>query len=317
MRTLALLRAATYETETHNREVLVPNPLTTAPTLPPMAILLVCRNRRNTTVAAVRRLREQTLQTPTRIVLFDDASTDGTVEAVLAEVPDALVVRGDGDAFWNGGLFRAWQRALDLPCDAFLWLNDDVTLDPDAFTRLAQAWAIMRERQASDQFVLIGSTRDAAGEITYGGLRHIRTPAAFRVKRVRPGEGLVPVDTFNGNVVLVPRAVVDRIGINDPAYHHNLGDFDYGLRVTRAGIPAMLLPGTLGCCEDNMAKRWRGFGSPELSMRDQWRKVNTHHGLPFASWWLFTRRHSGALWPFHFLLPYRRLVLPRLPGRRR
>ncbi len=281
-----------------------------APVLPSMAILLVCRNRRDITVSAVRQLREQSLGAPYRIVLFDDASTDGTAEAVLAEAPDAVIVRGEGDAFWNGGLFRAWQRALDLPCDAFLWLNDDVTLDPDAFLRLADAWATMRERLGSDRFILVGSTRGEDGVVTYGGLRHVRSPVALRLECVPPGTSLIAVDTFNGNIVLVPRAVVQRIGINDPVYHHNFGDMDYGLRATRDGIPAVLVPGTLGRCELNTTKRDKGFGSPTIPLREQWRKVNTHHGLPFASWWRFTRRHSGGWWPLHFLIPYRLLVLP-------
>lgn len=287
------------------------------PELPAMAVLLVCRNRRETTLLAVRRLREQSLNVPYHIVLFDDASTDGTVEAVLAETPDAVVVRGTGDAFWNGGLHRCWQRALELPVGAFLWLNDDVTLDPDAFQRLADARAAMQGRTGSDESVLVGSTRGHDGTVTYGGLRHVRTPVAFRLELMTPGDTLIAVDTFNGNIVLVPRTVVERIGLNDPTFHHNLGDVDYGLRAGRAGLPVMLLPGTLGVCEDNVAKRERGFGSSKLPLREQWRKVNTHHGLPFASWWHFTRRHSGAWFPLHFLLPYRRLLLPgRMAGRR-
>ncbi len=281
------------------------------PGLPVMAILLVCRNRRDTTVAAVRRLHDQSLALSYRIVLFDDASTDGTVAAVLAEAPDAVVVRGVGDAFWNGGLHRAWRRAIDLPCDAFLWLNDDVELDPDAFQRLADGWQAMRAQTGGEAFVLAGATQGSDGALTYGGLRHVRTPFAFRFAAIPPTGALTPVDTFNGNIVLVPRAVVERIGINDPTFHHNLGDMDYGLRASRAGIPVRLLPGTLGLCDANRAKSDRGFGSRTLGLRDQWRKVNTHHGLPFRSWWHFTRKHSGGWWPLHFLLPYRHLLLPR------
>lgn len=285
--------------------------------MPTIAVLLVCRNRRDTTVAAVRRLKQQTVDLCHRIVLFDDASTDGTVEAVLFEAPDAVIVRGNGSAFWNGGLYQAWTRALDLQCDAFLWLNDDVELDADAFQRLAEGWRAMIARTGSTAFVLVGATRSSAGKTTYSGIRHIRTPFAFRFAAVPPANDFINVDTFNGNIVLVPRAVVDLIGINDPAYHHNLGDMDYGLRANRAGIPVVLGPGTFGRCEINDEKSRNGFGSPALRLRDQWRKVNSHHGLPFRSWWHFTRKHSGGWWPLHFLLPYRHLILPQfktLPG---
>ena len=277
---------------------------------PTVAILLVCRNRRDKTVAAMRRVRAQTLTIPYQFILFDDASTDGTVEAALAEAPETIVIHGDGNAFWNGGLYRCWQRALDFPFKAFLWLNDDVALDLDAFQRLADAWSIMHTRESFDRFLLVGSTRGDDGAVTYGGMRHVPTPVAFRLKKVQPDNTLKPVDTFNGNIVLVPRDVVDRIGINDPAFYHNLGDIDYGLRARSADIPIMLVPGTLGYCDANHAKSQDGFGSPSLSLRGQWRKVNTHHGLPFRSWWHFTQRHSGRWVLLHYLLPYRRLFLP-------
>ncbi len=283
----------------------------TGASLPPIAILIVCRNRRVTTIEAIRRLREQSLTLPYTVVLFDDASSDGTAEAVLAEDPNAVVVHGNGDAFWNGGLFHAWQRALELPVDAFLWLNDDVALDPDAFVRLSQAWETMRSRCSDEAFLIAAATRGSDGGITYGGMRRVRSPYAFRLTPVSPRDVLVDIDTFNGNIVLVPRLVVERIGVNDPAFYHNLGDMDYGLRARRAGVSVMLAPGTLGCCEANLAKRERGFGAIGLPLREQWRKVNTHHGLPFRSWWRFTRRHSGVWFLLHFLLPYRKLIVPR------
>lgn len=41
---------------------------------------------------------------------------------------------------------------------------------------------------------------------------------------------------MNGNVVLVPKSVVDKIGIINPIYHHDLGDVDYGLTAQENGI---------------------------------------------------------------------------------
>lgn len=277
--------------------------------MPSMAILIVCRNRRETTLAALRRVAGQDLTIPRTIVLFDDASSDGTVEAVLDEFPDVRIVRGDGNAFWNGGLHAVWQAALAEPVDAFLWLNDDVVLDADAFAHLAQAWRQLAQGK-EPRFILAGATRGDDGAVSYGGMRHEKSPVALRFRAVAPTDQLQPVDTFNGNIVLVPRHVVKEIGINDPYFHHNLGDVDYGLRARAAGIPILLLPGTLGHCAANDTKRTKGYGAPGTSAIHNWRKVNTHHGLPFKSWWRMTRRHSGRWWPLHFILPYRWLVLP-------
>lgn len=279
--------------------------------LPDLAILLVCRNRRATTLRALRSISAQQSSAQLHVVLFDDASTDGTPDAVMAEFPEVSIVHGDGNAFWNGGLHKSWKAALDKPVGAFLWLNDDVDLDSDAFARLAGAWRSAYAEVGNASFILVGATRGEDGEVSYGALRCAHTPFAFRVRLAGATETLTLVDTFNGNIVLVPRTVVDKIGINDEAFHHNMGDVDYGLRARSAGIPVLLIPGTLGFCAANDAKTSRGYGAPSLSTLEQWRKVNSHHGLPVTSWWRLTTRHSGKWWPLHFLIPYRWLFLPR------
>lgn len=272
---------------------------------PTVAVLLVCHNRRDTTLRALAHLTAADPAFQLRVVMFDDGSTDGTAEAVLAQYPQTLLVKGDGNAFWNRGLHAAWSYALKLRVDGFLWLNDDVALDGDALRRLRDGWRKMARHE--ERFILVGATRGAEGEVTYGGYRVEKSPFALRFKMVPPETDLEPVDTFNGNIVMIPRAVVDAIGLNDAAFHHNFGDNDYGLRARRADIPVRQLEGTLGVCDINQMKLTNAYGSRLLSLRDQWRKVNGHHGLPFASWWRFTRRHSGIWFPLHFLLPYRKL----------
>jgi GT2 family glycosyltransferase len=276
---------------------------------PVVLVLIVCRNRRETTLTAIRRVRDQRNAQAAPIALLDDGSTDGTSGAITEAFPDVQIFQGDGSAFWNGGLHQLWSAVRYANVDAFLWLNDDSWLDDDAFDRFDRCWREMESKLGNRSFILVGATRGARAETTYGGFDVERSMFAFRLIPVKPDAAqLKPTTTFNGNVVLVGREVVDAIGINDPGFFHNLGDVDYGLRAQRAGVPVMLLPGTVAYCEGNLAKRQQGYGSRYLSVFGQWRKVNGHHGLPFASWWRFTRRHSGIFWPLHFLLPYRHLL---------
>jgi GT2 family glycosyltransferase len=240
----------------------------------------------------------------TRIVLFDDNCTDGTSEGVLSEAPDAVIVQGDGTAFWNGGLYQAWKRALELDVDGFLWLNDDVALDYGALDRLGAYWRDL-VGHGRTEFVLVGATRGSNGELTYGGMRRRWHPLALKLDRQPVSEALLPVDTFNGNIVLVPRTVTDKIGINDPAYYHKFGDVDYGLTATAAGIPSYVLPGTLGVCDSNEAPDMKG-----LRLAQRWNFVNSHRGLPMAGWWRLVRRHSGPWFLPHFLTAYKNLLKP-------
>ncbi|WP_230772199.1 glycosyltransferase family 2 protein [Sphingomonas sp. Leaf4] len=282
--------------------------------LPPLqiAVLVTSHNRRDITVRAIRALEQARHVADLLIILLDDGSTDGTADAVAAISPQTTILRGSGDNFWNGGLHKAWKHALTLNVDAFLWLNDDVLLDADGLNRLVVQHGRLRASLGHDRFILAGATRDAAGRLTYSGKRWHASPWSFRLDIVEPDAADVrAIDTFNGNIVLVPQAVVDVIGINDSAFLHNLGDYDYGLRASRRGIDVLLMPGTLGICEANNRKRNGNYGAPGLPLSEQWKLVNTHRGVPFRDWWRITRRFSGAWLPFHFLLPYRWLVLPR------
>lgn len=273
--------------------------------------LIVSHNRRETTLKAIRALIRNAGQLSLTIVLFDDGSTDQTSAAVQNSFPEVIVRHGDGTFFWNKGLYQSWLVALDQPSDAVLWLNDDVTIDEKIFETVLDCWHLAERRRPDRHFILVGATRDSRQEVTYGGRVRRYSCLSYKLDLVTPGTDLIPIDTFNGNFVIVPREVTEVIGLNDPVYHHNFGDVDYGLRARKAGVDVLLLPGTVGTCARNTQKYEQGYGSPNLGIFEQWRKVNSHHGLPLRNWFRFTRRHSGLCFPIHFIAPYRHLVIPR------
>lgn len=279
--------------------------------VPQITALIVSHNRRETTLNAVRNLTRNSGSLSLTILLFDDGSTDRTAASVQESFPEVIVKHGDGTFFWNRGLHQSWLEALDQPSDAVLWLNDDVMTDEDVFEKILACWHEAARRRPDRRFILVGATRDSRQNITYGGQIRRDSILSYKLELVTPGADLVTIDTFNGNFVIVPREVTQVIGLNDPAYHHNFGDIDYGLRARKAGIDVLLLPGTIGICERNTLKDERGYGSPSLSIFEQWKKINSLHGLPPRNWFRFTRRHSGWYFPIHFLAPYRHLVIPR------
>lgn len=290
---------------------------TTQPPQMRIAVLITSHNRRDTTVRAVRAVLAAREAADLQVVLLDDGSSDGTAEAVADVDPRAVILRSDGNAFWNGGLHQAWSCALSLGAQAFLWLNDDVLLDGDAISRLVKAYRILETERRDECFILVGATRNATGAITYSGKKYRPYPLAFQLDLVLPDlEEMRHIDSFNGNIVLVPRAVTAAIGINDPHFSHGFGDYEYGLRATRNGVAVRLMPASLGLCEANARPRHKGFGGRDLSLREQWQLVNTPKGLPFRDWWRITSRYSGIWFPFHFFGPYRWLALPRCLRRR-
>ena len=270
--------------------------------------LLTCFNRRETTLACLAALERAAARAgvPPQAVLVDDASLDGTAAAVRSRFGWVQVVDGPGNLYWARGMHLAQERALGRAPGLLLWLNDDTLIDDDALLRLLDAYRELAS--APDQpIILAGSTRDAkTGRRTYGGLRRAGGLRAMAVLGVEPGEVAQRIDLFDGNIVLVNAQAVARLGNIDAAFEHAMGDYDYGLRAVRLGVPVWLAPGTHGACSPNPVQGT--YRDPSLPVRRRWGLLIGRKGLPPRSWWRYTRRHGGLLWPLHFAWPYLRFV---------
>jgi GT2 family glycosyltransferase len=114
---------------------------------------------------------------------------------------------------------------------------------------------------------------------------------------------------MNGNFTLIPAAVAGRLGNLDGAFRHQLGDFDYGLRAMKAGIPIVIARGYFGYCSDNLSSgTWRDFAQP---FANRWKHLMSPKGAPPREWLLYTRRHFGWRWPFYAVSPYLRTIFSR------
>lgn len=280
-----------------------------------LAVLLTCHNRKPSTLRCLEALYEPAALPNVSIetYLVDDGSTDGTGEAVALQFPSVQLLRGDGSLFWGGGMRMAYSAAQPSAPDAYLWLNDDTYLFPDALPRLLELWAGLRAENPA--LILVGATKDPEWpKSSYGGFRFERRWGRPRFERIEvPALEPLPCQTMNGNCVLVTSEAAQILGGIDPLFPHAIGDLDYGLRASRAGIKVLLAPGWVGTCGRNpLSGTWK---DSTLSFRDRWRRLTGTKGLPPAAWWAFCRRHLGPYAPVSFLSPYVRLAWSTFRGR--
>jgi GT2 family glycosyltransferase len=281
-----------------------------------VAAVLAAYNRRDLTLACLRSLRAQ--QVPGVALdafALDDASTDGTAEAIAEEFPDVTVLHGNGKLYWNGGMRCAFGAAMAGDYDYYLWMNDDTELDDGALAVLLDTERQLRER-GHDAVIVAGSTRHPdTGELTYGGVVRSHRWRPMRSELVEPGDTPRPCDTMNGNSTLISREVVRRIGNIDPAFVQQMGDFDYGLRARVAGCSVWIAPGMLGTCASHPERR-----PGEQPLGEELQHLWSIKELTPRSWAVFCRRWAGRLWPLYWLSPYVRrsagLILERMPLRR-
>jgi GT2 family glycosyltransferase len=101
------------------------------------SVLIVNYNTRQLLLDCLHSVVETTIGIPVEIWVVDNASTDGSVEAVQSSFPEVHVIANDT----NLGFARANNQALtQTNGDILLLLNPDTQLRPGAFAALEQAF---------------------------------------------------------------------------------------------------------------------------------------------------------------------------------
>lgn len=206
-----------------------------------VAILMTARNSRESVLESLRECFRQIEEVKSEendgftVFLTDDGSVDQTAEAVEAEFPSVRIIHGDGNLRWNHGMRAAWAESSREDFDFYLWLGSDVLLADKALSVLLETSGFL-----SHKSLIAGTIADESGKELYGG----RT----RKNKIVLPESVIPVPcyTFDGKLVLVPKAVYAELGNLDPRYVHAYGDYDYGVRAVNLGITRVVAPGIIG-----------------------------------------------------------------------
>ena len=277
-----------------------------------IAAILTCYNRKEKTLTCLTNLMNQNVINDIELIVYlvDDGSTDGTGDAVKQNFSQVNVLQGDGTLYWNGGMRFAFSEAMKNDYEYYLWLNDDTFLHSDALKLMLETSNDMKQQKDKD-VIVTGTIIDIDTEkINYGG-RNIKSK--FQpLKFIQLESSIIPqqCDTFNGNVVLIPRNVTKEIGNISIEYsRQHSGDIDYGLRAKYAGFESWIAPGIIGTCSSNSIEHT--IFDTSLSLKERRKIMRSHRGVPPAKeWMVFTRRHAGILWPFYWLRTVVRVLFP-------
>ncbi|MDO3693629.1 glycosyltransferase family 2 protein [Wenyingzhuangia sp. chi5] len=245
-----------------------------------IAVLLTCFNRKQITLRCLNHFFQ--LRNDIDVFLVDDNSSDGTYSAIKEHFPQVNIIKGKGDLFWCRGMNIAWKHASEKnKYDFFLWLNDDVILYKDAFEEILKCSEI-KEHKAIVSGVIENHDKN---KIIYGGFDEN--------KNIIIPKGIMKSITFlNGNFVLIPRFVFEKIGFMDKVFHHDLGDVDYGLRAIKKGIQVMSTTKPIGSCGVNNICRVRLNNSTLLKrFKRLYSPLGSNPNINFY----YRKQHKGIL----------------------
>lgn len=268
-----------------------------------IAVLLTTYNRRQKTLSCLENLKNQELPDDVRIRVFltDDNSADGTAEAVLASFPETNLFHGNGKLFWAGGMRSTWKQAMLHDPEYYLLLNDDTLLHDRAISTLLDMAA------HDNTSICIGSTcDDKSGELSYGGSKLI-SPKYWGGEKVFSETDTEEVDFANANIMLVPKAIVKRIGILSDRFTHSLADYDYCLKAKKNGFTIKLAPGFLGSCIDDHGNNWK---SANTTLKERIQYLKSPKGLAYSEYLWFIKEHFPLSYPSAFVKLWMKTFFP-------
>lgn len=209
-----------------------------------------------------------------RVILVDNGSTNDSVDRIRSAYPQITLIEAGKNVGFSSGCNIGIRHAMQQG-SAFIWLlNNDTIAPPDTCTRLV---ATARAQPAAG---LIGSVlyylHDPSGVQAWGG-GNVTLWLGYSTQFLAPAP-LGPNSYLTFASVLIPREVIQNVGLLYEGYFMYWEDADYSLRVTHAGY-------TLAVAEDTaILHKEGGSAEPRGPIVDRY---------SLASGLNFLRRHAA------------------------
>ena len=213
-------------------------------TQPTVSIIVLNYNSRDDTLDCLRSLKHLT-HFQTQVIVVDNGSSDGSVEAVRSQFPEVEVIATGQNLGFAAGNNVGIQRALDSGADYVMLLNNDTIVAPDMVD-------IMLDAMAADPAIGVAGPTiyyytqpeviwSAGGEIDWKrGLTYM-----IGIGDEDKGQfGMAPreVEFVTGCALLVRRDVWEKAGLLDEKFFMYYEETEWCVRARRANFKIIQVP---------------------------------------------------------------------------
>lgn len=209
-----------------------------------VSVVILNWNRKEMLLDCLRSIKE--LDYPIyEIIVVDNASTDGSAQAVRENYPDVVLIENDKNYGAIGGKNIGLRRALQSDVEYIYMQDNDIVAAKDALTKLVEVaeadatvgmvGAMMYDYSKPDTILSAGGTIDWTQNVSRG--------RGDNQKDVGQFNKIEPVDYLWGGALLVRKSVLETVGLFDEDYiGYWFEDSDLSVRVAKAGFKVLFNP---------------------------------------------------------------------------
>ena len=209
---------------------------------PCVFIVILNTNRKQDTLEALASIFAGAYKN-LQVIVLDNQSTDGSVEAVRAGYPQVQLLNLEKNLGYAGNNNVGIEAAMQQGADWVLVLNEDTILDPDCLTRLVEAG------EADERTGIVGPLVYHHNEpevIQSAGVWLDFVWRSIHIGQNEPDRGQYTdprqVDAISGCAILVRRQVIEQVGSLDERFFYYWEETEWCVRARKAGWRVVHVP---------------------------------------------------------------------------
>ena len=211
-------------------------------TEPLIIIIILNTNRREDTLACLASLAQSDYGNY-QIIVLDNASTDGSAEAIRAAYPEVTVVPLAENKGYAGNNNVGIAVALERGADWVLVLNEDTVLDPACLREMITA--VLPHPDVGITGPMVYHFSEPTIIQSAGGAMNRNLHAWHRAEN-EPDQGqfqeVEAVEWIHGCAIMVRRDVFEQLGMLDERFFYYWEETELCLRTRRGGWRILFVP---------------------------------------------------------------------------